>query len=202
MGNANKKIYVLTALAVIAVVVLLGGSTYFTAEAETTSSITTYAIRTSASPTSQEGTTTLPTSTIDYEALLTRKDQGEGGVSVEAVLLTKDYLLAKGEDPGQYDLDRQIAFKIAADTHAGSLLEYNFKELFFLRDDKGNVYTPLEWRDISLDSHHRSGTLTFSRFDARGNPIINDGVQFIELVVKNIAKVPERTLRWNLPIPN
>jgi len=164
-----------------------------------------YTISTSGSAATSTSTgysTPSTTSTINFETLLTRKDNGEGGTWVQATLLTKEYLQAEGEDPSQYDLNRNIVFKVYVDTHSGSLLNYTFQQLFFLRDDKGNIYPAIEWKDLALDSHHRSGILKFSKFDGNGVPIIRYDTKYVELVAKDSANVPERVLRWDLPIPN
>jgi len=200
----NRKI-----VATLIVLLVIIGISYFAwtyGFGTRTTSTTTYSV-TSISPTteitgSSETITPLTTSTIDYETLLTRKDSGEGGVTSEATLLTKEYLKSIGEDTTQYDFDKNVIFKIYVDTHAGSLLDYNFQELFFLRDNKGNIYPAVEWKDLSLDSHHRSGILMFAKTDSKGQPVIDNDTTYIELVAKDVANVSERTVRWDLPIPN
>jgi len=200
----NRKI-----VAALIVLLVILGISYFAwtyGFGRGTTSTTTYSTISVSSITqttgSSETTAPLTTSTVDYETLLTRKDSGEGGVTIIATLLTKEYLKSTGEDTTQYDLDRNVIFKIYVDTHAGSLLGYNFQELFFLRDNKGNVYPAIEWKDLALDSHHRSGVLMFAKFDRKGQLIIEHDTIYVELVARDVAKVSERTLRWDLPIPN
>ncbi|MBI3963095.1 MAG: PQQ-binding-like beta-propeller repeat protein [Deinococcus sp.] len=121
---------------------------------------------------------------------LTRRDRGQGGVTVEAIWITPDYL-ATVEVSGVelLELDRNLIFLVRLDTHAGDLLQYNLAQLAILRDERGGVYQALAWEGLSEDSHHRSGLLRF--------PMVEPGAA-LELVVRNIARADERVFSWDL----
>lgn len=86
------------------------------------------------------------------------------------------------------------AFKIAMDTHSVDLDGYDLSQLATLRTDQGVAVAPSAW-SAEKGGHHRSGTLTFPA-TIDGKPVIAPGTGWVELVVRNVAGVPERTFRW------
>ncbi len=54
----------------------------------------------------------------------------------------------------------QVAFEISINTHSGSL-DFDLIRVSTLKDDSGNLYTPLSWEGSPPGGHHRSGNLTF-----------------------------------------
>jgi hypothetical protein len=86
-------------------------------------------------------------------------------------------------------------FTIAMNTHAVELDGYDLKQLAVLRIDGGREVQPSSW-DAPKGGHHRSGTLTFPATDADGKPLIASGTRTIELIIRNVAGVPERVLAW------
>jgi hypothetical protein len=62
-----------------------------------------------------------------------------------------------------------------------------------LRDDAGNEYRPSSW-DSAPGGHHRQGTLTFPIPDSLGQ----GKARYIEMVIRDVAGVKERVLRWEL----
>ena len=80
-------------------------------------------------------------------------------------------------------------FAVAFTTHSGNL-DQDLTKVTVLTDDQGNVYQPTVWEGSPPGGHHRSGTLRF-------NPI-NPTPKFIELKVKDVGGVPERSFKWNL----
>lgn len=80
-------------------------------------------------------------------------------------------------------------FDIVFDTHSGSLDE-NPIEIASLTDDKGNEYKPTAWEGSGPGGHHREGILIF-------NPV-EQSPEYVELKIKNIGGVPERSFKWNL----
>ncbi len=76
-------------------------------------------------------------------------------------------------------------FTIALNTHSGSL-DYDLKELAYVRDNNGKIYKPLEWEG-GTGGHHLKGLLKFPEFDDKNG---------FELVVKDVAGVKERTFKW------
>lgn len=131
---------------------------------------------------------------------LTRKDNGEGGVTVEAILLTREYFDAIGQPDGavRYEIQKYIVFRISIDTHSVDLSSYDVRRMIDLRDDRGNLYSATFWLPESNDSHHRSGILSFAKRDSAGNPVVPTETRFVELVIRDLAGVSERVLRWEL----
>lgn len=78
-------------------------------------------------------------------------------------------------------------FRIALDTHTVDLDGINLDELAVLRVN-GTEYQPTSWQ-APAGGHHREGTLTFAEAD------VPDGAT-VELVVRDVAGVAERTLKW------
>lgn len=113
-------------------------------------------------------------------------DRGQGGVTVKATWVTSE-----GKGSANLELDRYLAFDLAMDTHSGSLSQYDLKRLSTLRDDRGKEAPPAGWQATSDDSHHREGVLRF----ARG---LEQGSKYLELVIRDVAGVKERVLRWDL----
>ncbi|MBI2305054.1 MAG: hypothetical protein HYU86_09975 [Chloroflexi bacterium] len=86
-----------------------------------------------------------------------------------------------------------LAFAVVMDTHSVDLDKYDLGKLAVLRDDGGNEYRPTSWR-AAPGGHHRSGTLSFPVPNS-----MNQGkVKYLELVVKDVAGVKERVLKWEL----
>ncbi len=98
-----------------------------------------------------------------------------GSVTIEAKLL--------GHQNGS------LVFEISMGTHSVNLDTYDFKQLALLRDDKSGEYSPIEW-DSAAGSHHRSGKLVFAHPDK--------STKTFELVIRNVAGVNERVLRWQV----
>jgi hypothetical protein len=82
-----------------------------------------------------------------------------------------------------------LHFQVSLNTHSVEL-DYDLTQLAVLRTDRGDEVTPLRW-DGSRGGHHVSGVLYF--------PAVNlEGAQWIELVIREVAGVPERSFRWEL----
>ena len=79
-------------------------------------------------------------------------------------------------------------FQIVLDTHSVSLDAYDLKTLTALRDDTGSTYvaTGIETKG---GGHHREATLTF--------PKISPESKRLELILKDVGGVKERTYRWD-----
>ncbi len=80
-------------------------------------------------------------------------------------------------------------FDVVFDTHSGSL-DDAVVQVAVLVDDKGNTYQPTAWEGPGPGGHHREGTLMF-------NPI-QPTPQYVELKIKNVGGVPERSFRWDV----
>ena len=98
-----------------------------------------------------------------------------GGVTVTATLV-KDHAGA-------------TVVKVGLDTHSVNLDGYKFEESVFLRDDSGKTY-PLEAVEKTTGGgHHREAVLRFAKVAAE--------TTMIELVVKDVAGINERTFHWS-----
>lgn len=92
--------------------------------------------------------------------------------------------------PIEFGKDANIwKFNIVFDTHAGSLDDDLLKAVV-LSDDKGNLYQPISWEGSGPGGHHREGVLVF-------NPVIPIPL-YVELKVKDVDGVSERSFKWNL----
>jgi len=84
---------------------------------------------------------------------------------------------------------RQWKFIIAFTAHSGDLNQDPTK-VVSLADDKGNIYEPISWEGPGPGGHHREGTLIFNSI----NPI----PKYIELKIKDVGGIAERSFKWNL----
>jgi len=117
----------------------------------------------------------IATSASGPQAGLTRQVAG-GGVTVAATLLT--------------DRRDATAIRLALNTHSVNLDGYQFDTLALLRDDQGKTYALEAVESASGSGHHREAVLRFARADA--------AVKAMELIVKDVAGVKERTFRWSM----
>lgn len=106
---------------------------------------------------------------------LTRTRSG-GGVTVKVT-----YLNPKGAEDAR--------FLVVLDTHSVDLDSYDLKNLSVLRDDPGQSYQATKVENKG-SGHHREVTLIFPKLSASSKRL--------ELVIQDIAKVKERTFRWDL----
>lgn len=88
-------------------------------------------------------------------------------------------------------------FAVALDTHAVDLDGYDLRHLAVLRTDKGQELQPASW-NAPTGGHHRSGMLTFPATLADGTAVIGTNTRSIELIIRNVAGIPERTFQWTL----
>lgn len=103
-------------------------------------------------------------------------------------------LKATWSDPGV-----GLAFTVAMDTHSVDLDEIDLSESATLRTDKGVEVKPSSW-EAPKGGHHREGTLIFPDKGSDGVPLIGPDTRVVELIIRNVAGVPERTLRWDLQV--
>lgn len=91
--------------------------------------------------------------------------------------------------------DAGPVFAIVMDTHAVDLDGYDLRRLAVLRIDNGQEIPPTGW-DAPKGGHHRAGTLTFPTTAADGTPPITANTRTIELIIRDVGDVPERTFTW------
>ena len=99
-----------------------------------------------------------------------------GGVTVKVTFL----------NPKSVDDPR---FQVVLDTHSVNLDAYDFKNIAVLRDDAGKSYVPIAAENKG-SGHHREAIVSF--------PEISPETKRIELVIKDVAGIKERTFVWNL----
>ncbi|HSC71861.1 MAG TPA: hypothetical protein VLH58_10935 [Candidatus Methylomirabilis sp.] len=99
-----------------------------------------------------------------------------GGVMVVATLLK--------------DQAETMAVKLALETHSVNLDGYILENLAVLRDDSGKRYQVQAVEQASGGGHHRLAVLRFGKVRAEARTL--------ELIVKDVAGVKERTFRWAL----
>ncbi len=77
-------------------------------------------------------------------------------------------------------------FRVVLDTHAVNLDSYDLTQLATLRTADGEI-VPTGW-DAPPGGHHREGVLRFASVAPDSNSM--------ELVIRDVAGVPERTFSW------
>ncbi len=98
-----------------------------------------------------------------------------GGVTVVATLL---------KDQGE-----TTPIKLALETHSVNLDGYRFETIATLRDDTGKTYPVVAVEQATGGGHHRGAVLRFGK--------LSPDAKAIELIVKDVAGVKERTFRWS-----
>jgi hypothetical protein len=109
-----------------------------------------------------------------YVGGLTQTQSG-GGVTVKVT-----YLNPKASD--------DVRFEVILDIHSGNLDGYDLKNLSLLRDEAGKTYEVAKTENKG-SGHHREIVLSF--------PKPSPETKRLELVIKDIAEVKERTFRWD-----
>ncbi len=106
---------------------------------------------------------------------LSPRHNDAGRVAIEVQPLTL------GDDEGIWE------FGVALNTHSVDL-SYDLTEVAELRCERGEEYQPSSWEGSPPGGHHRRGVLRFTALD---HP-----TSFIEIVIRDVANVPERLFRW------
>ncbi len=99
-----------------------------------------------------------------------------GGVTVKVT-----YLNPKSRD--------EPRFEVVLDTHSVNLDAYDLKSTGILRDDAGRNYVPTAVENKG-GGHHRETVVSFPKLSSQANRV--------ELVIKDLAGVKERSFAWNL----
>jgi hypothetical protein len=82
-----------------------------------------------------------------------------------------------------------LRFQAVLDTHSVSLDQYDLKTITVLRDDTGKSYLPTEVENKG-SGHHREVTVIF--------PKVSSEAKRLEIVIKDIAGMKERTFNWDV----
>lgn len=89
-----------------------------------------------------------------------------------------------------------LDFQVSLNTHSVDL-SFNLAAQAMLRDDRGREVKALTWEG-GTGGHHLSGRLTFPIEDASGTVLLGPQTHHLELLLRDVAGVPQRTFRWNL----
>jgi hypothetical protein len=108
------------------------------------------------------------------EGLGLLQTQSGGGVTLKVTYLAQT--------------DHESKFSLVLDTHSVNLDLYELKALSVMRDDTG-LAMQATGAESKGSGHHREVVLTFPR------PSLER--KWLELVIKDIAGVKERTFRWD-----
>jgi hypothetical protein len=125
------------------------------------------------------GVSSSPATVSSTGSALTRTNTG-GQVTIEATW--------QGPDAGP-------TFTITMNTHSVDLEGYDLRQHAVLRTDQGLEVQAMSWNAPS-GGHHRSGTLAFPATSADGTPLIDANTHTIELIIRDVAGVPERSFQW------
>jgi hypothetical protein len=82
-----------------------------------------------------------------------------------------------------------LDFEVAFNTHSVDL-DFDPSTISIIRDDEGREYPAIAWEGSGPGGHHRRGVLRFKI------PDLN--TDFIEIVIHDVAGVPERIFHWDL----
>ena len=88
-------------------------------------------------------------------------------------------------------------FDVTMDTHSVDLDGYDLRKQAVLRNDRSQEVRAKAW-DAPKGGHHRQGKLSFPEKTADGSDLIRPDTRKIELLIRDVAGVPERRFEWNL----
>ncbi len=91
--------------------------------------------------------------------------------------------------PVQLAAGQPARFEVRMNTHSEPL-EEDMIAVSTLKDNTGRVYQATTWEGSVPGGHHRKGVLAF--------PKLEDNTESITLVIRQVAKVPERTFEWSV----
>ncbi|OGI82307.1 hypothetical protein A3I95_02830 [Candidatus Nomurabacteria bacterium RIFCSPLOWO2_02_FULL_44_12] len=79
-------------------------------------------------------------------------------------------------------------FNIIMNTHSVELNQ-DMTKIVVLLDDQGKEYKPLRWEGAEAGGHHREGILIWG--------VIVPMPKSVEIRIKDIGEIPERSFKWN-----
>lgn len=84
---------------------------------------------------------------------------------------------------------KEWTFDVVMNTHSVELGQ-DMKEITVLTDDSGKEYGAVRWEGPEPGGHHREGIVVFNA--------ISPMPSHLELKIKNIGEIPERSFKWDL----
>lgn len=142
-----------------------------------------------APPTGDSAAPKMPGDAQFYE----RRNSG-GGVDMEVIWLTPEYLQARGQKPTadeERDLRDNLVFDVALTTHSGDLLSFDMAGAARLEVD-GRDAGRATWELSNPDSHHAEGLLRFTAGSG------SKPARELTLTITNLRGVAQRTFTWSL----
>ena len=91
--------------------------------------------------------------------------------------------------PVQLAPGQPARFEVRMNTHSEPL-EEDMVAVSTLKDNTGRQYQATAWEGSDPGGHHRTGVLAF--------PKLEDNTESITLIIRQVAKVPERTFEWSM----
>ncbi|MHB1414772.1 MAG: hypothetical protein ACYC1C_05915 [Chloroflexota bacterium] len=88
-------------------------------------------------------------------------------------------------------------FDLAMNTHSVNLDGLDLTQLAVLRTDQGREVQAQAW-DAPKGGHHRRGKLVFAANLPDGSPLIGPETREVDLIIRDVAGVPERVFKWLL----
>ena len=80
-------------------------------------------------------------------------------------------------------------FEVRMNSHSETLGE-DMIAISSIKDNAGRVFQATAWQGSEPGGHHRKGVLEF--------PALADNTESITLIIRKVAKVPERTFEWSV----
>lgn len=133
---------------------------------------------------------------LAYFLFAVSQNKGETQNPVQKEQTAQSNLEIKRDEQGQVTVKvtplaltgSQWKFNIVMDTHSVEL-DQDMTRSVVLYDDQGREYKPTRW-DGPSGGHHREGVLIFQP--------LNPAPAVIELKMRDIGGVPERSFQWDL----
>ena len=92
---------------------------------------------------------------------------------------------------------RAAIFTVAMNSHVVDLDSYDLRKLAVLRTNQGFTARPTRWT-APTGGHHREGQLIFPKRSTTGHSLSVPATRTMELVIRHVAGVPERTFTWTI----
>jgi hypothetical protein len=92
-----------------------------------------------------------------------------------------------------------LAVQLTLETHTVDLDPYHLETLALLREPQGREVQAVGLESASGSGHHREAILTFPSRDTSGKPLLRPETTTLTLLLRGLAGVQERSLRWQLP---
>ena len=80
-------------------------------------------------------------------------------------------------------------FEVRMNSHSETLGE-DMIAISSIKDNAGRVFQATAWQGSEPGGHHRKGVLEF--------PALADNTESITLIIRKVAKAPERTFEWSV----